>query len=187
MRRIQRRDQENNHIPTTEDEHGAVHDISVAYTRRNRPDFEGPRSDVPDEASEEEDDTPNMPTLNTNTPRQTRKSPRIAGKEPQYSGLYCSVEGRENVLEVEEVSNIVHRDNCFLFTVDTGPSSTTSSSSTRYLDRKLFVSESGLIGDMHPYAFSAKVQTHTSDNPTYKDIVRLPDEERKLWDAAMIK
>ena len=187
MRRIQRRDQENNHIPTTEDEHGAVHDISVAYTRRNRPDFEGPRSDVPDEASEEEDDTPNMPTLNTNTPRQTRKSPRIAGKEPQYSGLYCSVEGRENVLEVEEVSNIVHRDNCFLFTVDTGPSSTTSSSSTRYLDRKLFVSESGLIGDMHPYAFSAKVQTHTSDNPTYKDIVRLPDEERKLLDAVMIK
>ena len=32
-----------------------------------------------------------------------------------------------------------------------------------------------------------KVQTHNSDTPTYKDILRLPKEERKLWDASMVK
>ena len=40
--------------------------------------------------------------------------------------------------------------------------------------------------DVDPYAFLAKVQTHTFDNPTYKDIVQLPEEERKLWDIAMV-
>ena len=49
------------------------------------------------------------------------------------------------------------------------------------------MSEDGVVGKLHPYAFSAKVQTHTADNPTYKDILRVPEEERKLWDAAMIK
>ena len=51
----------------------------------------------------------------------------------------------------------------------------------------MYLSEDGLAGDMHLYEFSAKVQTHTADNPTFKDILRLPEEERKLWDAAMIK
>ena len=41
--------------------------------------------------------------------------------------------------------------------------------------------------NIHSYAFSAKVQTHNSDTPTYKDILRLPEEERKLWDASMVK
>ena len=35
--------------------------------------------------------------------------------------------------------------------------------------------------------FSAKVQNHTADNPSYKDIMQLPEEERKLWDEAMVK
>ena len=65
------------------------------------------------------------------------------------------------MLEVEGVSNIVHRDNCFLSTVDTGPSVPKSSPATRYLDSKSYASENGLVGDMHPYAFSAKVRTHT--------------------------
>ena len=34
---------------------------------------------------------------------------------------------------------------------------------------------------------SAKVQTHHSDTPTYKDILRLPEEEKKLWDVSMVK
>ena len=36
-------------------------------------------------------------------------------------------------------------------------------------------------------ALVAKVQSHDTDNPTYSDILRCEDEERKLWDAAMIK
>ena len=111
----------------------------------------------------------------------------MAGNEPHYVGLYCSIEGKENVLDVEGVSDVVHRDNCFLSTFDYDLSIPRGSQVTQYLDSTSYVSENGLIGDIYPYVFSAKVQTHTSDNPTYKDIVRLPDEERKLWDAAMIK
>ena len=86
---------------------------------------------------------------------------------------------------MEDVSNVVSRDNCFLSTADIN--SAFKSSTTQYLNRNMYLSEDGLAGDMHPYEFSAKVQTHTADNPTFKDILRLPEEERKLWDAAMIK
>ena len=61
------------------------------------------------------------------------------------------------------------------------------SSAMNYLDRDSYLTSDGTIEEIHPYAFSAKVQTHSTDNPTYKDILRLPEEERKLWDAAMVK
>ena len=32
-----------------------------------------------------------------------------------------------------------------------------------------------------------KVQSHDADNPTYSDVLRCEDEERKLRDAAIIK
>ena len=60
LRRIQRRDQDNTNIPMTVAGHGAAHDISVAHVMRDGPDFVGPRPDVPDEESEEEDETTNM-------------------------------------------------------------------------------------------------------------------------------
>ena len=71
---------------------------------------------------------------------------------------------------------MVHRNNCFLFTVD--PNSTAKSPANRYIDRDTYLSEDSVVGKMHPYAFSAKMQTHTADNPAYKDILR---------DAAMTK
>ena len=40
---------------------------------------------------------------------------------------------------------------------------------------------------MHPYAISAKIQTHKCDNPTYNDILKLSEDERSLWDEEMIK
>ena len=113
MRRIQRRDQAIPEPPTTLAEHSAAHDISVAHAIRDNPDSVGPRPVVPHEDSDEDDESTNMPTLKTNTPRRARRSPRIAGNEPQYAGLYCSIEGEENVLDVEGVSDVVHRDNCF--------------------------------------------------------------------------
>ena len=39
---------------------------------------------------------------------------------------------------------------------------------------------------MHPLAYTTKIQAHDADNPTYSDILRCEDEERKLWEAAMI-
>ena len=62
-----------------------------------------------------------------------------------------------------------------------------TSSAVDYLNKHSYVTSDETIEDIHPYAFSAKVQTHNSDNPTYKDILRLPEEERKLWNIAMVK
>ena len=63
-----------------------------------------------------------------------------------------------------------------------------SSPATRFLASSSYVSDGGTIEeDIHPYAFSAKVQTHCTDNPTYKDILRLPEKEKRLWDIAMVK
>ena len=50
-----------------------------------------------------------------------------------------------------------------------------------------YVSADSTVESMHPYALSAKIQTHKCDTPTYKDIFRLLEEEGSLWDDAMIK
>ena len=55
------------------------------------------------------------------------------------------------------------------------------------LDRDSYVTSDGIIEGIHPYAFSVKVQTHSSDNPTYKDILGLLEEEMMLWDEAIVK
>ena len=55
------------------------------------------------------------------------------------------------------------------------------------LDIYSYVTSDGTIEGIHSYAFFAKVQTHNSDNPTYKDILRLPEKERIMWDVAMVK
>ena len=152
MRWIQRRDHAISELPMTVEEHSAAHDISVARAMRNNPDFVGPRPAIPAEESEED----NIPTLKTNTPQRTRRYPRIAGNEPQYAGLYCSIEGEENVLDIDGASDVIHRDNCFLSTFEFDPSVTHTSPATRYLDSASYVSESGLVGNVHPYAFSAQ-------------------------------
>ena len=155
-------------LPTmTLTEHSANHDRSVEHAMQNR-------ANIPDDKSEEDDEVTDIPTLKTNTPKHTRTSPRIARNEPQYAGLYYSIEGTEDVLDSEGVCDVVHRDNCFSSTVDS--SMTKISPVTQYLDRFSFIYESRLAGDVHPYAFSATVQTHTSINSTYKDIARLLDE-----------
>ena len=35
-----------------------------------------------------------------------------------------------------------------------------------------FISDDDTVEDLHPCEFTAKVQTHDLDNPTYKDILR---------------
>ena len=71
--------------------------------------------------------------------------------------------------------------------VDLNDATCSSSPVTRSLAKDTYLSEDGTLENIHPYAFSAKVQTHNSDIPTYKDVLRLPEEENKLWDVAMVK
>lgn len=86
------------------------------------------------------------------------------------------------MLGVTDVSNAVKYDEYFLSSVDLNKSTLTSSPGTRYLDKDLYVTEDGTMKNIRPYILSPKAQTHNSDTPTYKDILRLPEEERKLWD-----
>ena len=55
-----------------------------------------------------------------------------------------------------------------------------NSSAMKYLDKYSYITSDGTVEGIHPYVFSAKVQNHSRDNPTYKDILRFPKEERKL-------
>ena len=58
---------------------------------------------------------------------------------------------------------------------------------TPYLDKSKYISIDGLKeGEINPFAFSARIQTHKIDNPTYKEVVRCPEGERKLWDVDMV-
>ena len=88
---------------------------------------------------------------------------------------------------IDDVSNIVQRHECFLSSVGLNESTCTSSTATRYLVKNIYVTEDGTRENVYPYALSAKVQVHNSNTPTYKDILRLPEEERKLWDDFMVK
>ena len=60
------------------------------------------------------------------------------------------------MLDIDGASDVIHRDNCFLSTFEFDPSVTHTSPVTRYLDSASYVSESGLVGNVHPYAFSAQ-------------------------------
>ena len=81
--------------------------------------------DVSDSETEEGDrDGDRVENFRKNTPRRSgrlqssRRSARIAGREPQYMGLFCSSEGKDDVLIIDDVSNIVQRDNFFFSSVD---------------------------------------------------------------------
>ena len=103
-----------------------------------------------------------------------RRSNRLAGRHPQYSGLICD-------------EHILLQDIWFLSSINMQDGDFNPSHATNYLIRSAYVSEDNMVENIHPYALSAKVQTHKSDNPTYKDILRLPEEERLVWEEAMVK
>ena len=51
----------------------------------------------------------------------------------------------------------------------------------------MYLTDDDTLEGIYPYVYIAKVQTHVMDNPTYKDIIRVDDEERRLWDDSMVK
>ena len=91
------------------------------------------------------------------------------------------------MLNSVDVSNVAQRDQYFLFYVDSSEATCNSSSATRYLDKNTYLTTDDTIEYVHPYAFFSKVKKYDPYTPTYKDILRLPEEERKLWDAAMVR
>ena len=76
----------------------------------------------------------------------------------------------------------------FLSTLYLTTSEFKPTSATRAVDKDVYLSkDSTYENTSHPLAFAAKVQSHQSDSPTYSDIWRKSDDERNLWDTAMIK
>ena len=39
--------------------------------------------------------------------------------------------------------------------------------------------------NIHPCTYLTRLQAHESDDPTYRDVLRRSEEERKQWDNAM--
>lgn len=56
--------------------------------------------------------------------------------------------GEDNLLDIEVVSNVVHRDDYFLSTVDTNITGT--SPATQYLDIHSYLTENGLLEKKTP-------------------------------------
>ena len=87
----------------------------------------------------------------------------------------------------ETTSSIVDTDCAFLSTLDLHGEVFKSTPTMRALNQYTYLSEDGTYENVHPLAFMVKVQSHDADNPTYSDVLRCEDEEKKLWDTAMIK
>ena len=88
--------------------------------------------------------------------RGVRRSQRIAGRQPQYMGIFCQMEGEGDVLYVDSVLNVVHRNEYFLASVDLNEYIELSFPADNFLDRDSYVTSDGTIEEIHPYAFSAK-------------------------------
>jgi hypothetical protein len=95
--------------------------------------------------------------------------------------------GQQANISKEITSAIVESDCAYLSTLDLDGPDFTSTPATRSLERKLYLSIDHTYEDIHPCAYAAKIQAHDEDNPTYSDILNCEDEERKLWESAMVK
>ena len=62
-----------------------------------------------------------------------------------------------------------------------------TSSAWRTMDRESYISMDDIQEHIHACSYSIKIQTHTKDTPTYKDVLHSTDEEHVLWYAAMTK
>ena len=84
-----------------------------------------------------------------------------------------------DILDIEAVSNVLQMDEYFLASIDLNESIDHQSPAVNYLDRDSYVTSDEIVEGIHPYVFF-KVQTHSIDNSIYKDIVRLPEEEKNM-------
>ena len=121
-----------------------------------------------DESEEEEDPEKELKNIATPT---SRRGPARAAKVPiSYRGMVG--------MKKEHPQQTV--DSAFLGRIDLCNDHTFSfSSASSYFTRDTYLSEDGTMEDIHPCAFTAKVQTHDQDNVTYKDILRGSASERK--------
>ena len=126
------------------------------------------------------------------SPRRTRKSKRIQPLRKtktaiNYKDMFAMFSSEADI-SPRSSSSIYQSDMDFLSTLDLTTSEFKSTSVTYDLKKHVHLSkENTYENTSHPLAFTAKVQSHQSDIPTYSDILWGSEDKRKLWDASMIK
>ena len=85
--------------------------------------------------------------------------------------------------EVSEGMSV--RDSTFLSTFDPQYTKSSTSSAVRTHTSTSYLSSVSVYEDIHPCAYTAKIQASLQDNPTYGDVLQTPIEERREWDKAM--
>ena len=66
----------------------------------------------------------------------------------------------------------------FLGSIDLYCAKFSFSLASSYFDKGMYLTDDNTFEDIYPCVFVAKVQTHTMDNTTYKDILRVDNEEK---------
>ena len=95
--------------------------------------------------------------------------------------------GEQAEISEELTSNIFNPGCTYLSSLDLHGEVFKSTPETRLFEKHKYLPEDDTYEDVHPLAYSTKVHSHAADNPTYSNILRCEDGERKLWDEAIIK
>ena len=147
----------------------------------------------PGEPTEEVEGSSEEGTVNSNNPPDSDSegdsppielimSPRLVGTEPEYHGLFgimCTSEEECTILRNDRAFlGKLDLDNCTQFGI---------SAAMQYLNQSSYIFNGFSVGNDHPYGFTANVQTHLDNNPTYNCILHSTPDERKLWDEVMVK
>ena len=121
------------------------------------------------------------------TPRRQQRNPPSARKQPgwklkkpiNYQGIFAMF-GQEADVSLKSTSKIYKADSVFLSILDLDGEGFKSTPATRALDHHRYLTSDDTYEDIHPLAFVAKVKSHDDDNPTYTDVLRCSNDERKL-------
>ena len=103
-----------------------------------------------------------------------------------YKGMFTLFVKYTNISE-EIASSIFEYDCAYPSSLNLNGQDFTSAPETRSHQRQSYLSADSTCENTHLLAYVAKVQTHDTDNTTYSDIIECEDDERKIWESAMIK
>ena len=136
-----------------------------------------------DSDSDQEVDLPSLTPRrkrSVKTPHKLRHQPGRRSKHPvNYKGMFAMSNIAAEV-DKDTTSSILNNDSAFLSTLDLCGSGFQPTPATHIVNQHTYLLKDETYEDVHPLAFMAKVQSHDADNPTYSDILRCDNEERKL-------
>ena len=90
-------------------------------------------------------------------------------------------------LSQEEITQLLMTNDLFFSTTDDTGDDFKPSPTSRTIKKMAYLSSDETRDDIHPCAYTVKMQTHRNNTPTCKDILQRSSEEQILWDAAMVK